>query len=129
MVGTRPRRHAGIACLLAQDSPHYARRFTEKIFKAVEALTDHPQIGRKVPEADREDIRELIFQNYRIIYRIKPERLYIVTVLHTGAATWRGKPRSRGRWCNAIRRTAHPQSGEASPLLPLQAANSEISIS
>lgn len=67
---------------IAQDSPHYARRFTEKIFKAVEALTDHPQIGRKVPEADREDIRELIFQNYRIIYRIKPERLYIVTVLH-----------------------------------------------
>ena len=54
----------------------------EKIFKAVETLTEHPQIGRKVPEADREDIRELIFQNYRIIYRIKPEHVYIVTVLH-----------------------------------------------
>jgi len=67
---------------IAQDSPHYARRFVEKIFKAVESLTEHPQIGRKVPEADREDIRELIFQNYRIIYRIKPEHVYIVTVLH-----------------------------------------------
>ena len=69
---------------IAQDSPHYARRFVEKIFKAVEALNDHPQIGRKVPEADREDIRELLFQNYRIIYRIKPEHVYIVTVLHGG---------------------------------------------
>jgi len=67
---------------IAQGSPHYARRFVEKIFKAVESLTEHPQIGRKVPEADREDIRELIFQNYRIIYRIKPEHVYIVTVLH-----------------------------------------------
>jgi len=67
---------------IAQDSPHYARRFVEKIFKAVESLTEHPQIGRKVPEADREDIRELIFQNYRIIYRIKPRHVYIVTVLH-----------------------------------------------
>lgn len=39
---------------IAQDSPHYARRFVEKIFKAVEMLSAHPQIGRKVPEADRE---------------------------------------------------------------------------
>lgn len=69
---------------IAQDSPHYARRFVEKILNATEALTDHPQIGRKVPEADRDDIRELIFQNYRIIYRIKPEHVYIVTVLHGG---------------------------------------------
>ncbi len=67
---------------IAQDSPHYARRFVEKILNAAEALTDHPQIGRKVPEADRDDIRELIFQNYRIIYRIKPEHVYVVTVLH-----------------------------------------------
>lgn len=67
---------------IAQDSPHYARQFVEKIFKSVETLTQHPQIGRKVPEADREDIRELIFQNYRIIYRIAPEHIYIVTVLH-----------------------------------------------
>lgn len=67
---------------IAQDSPHYARRFVERIFKAVETLTDHPQIGRRVPETEREDIRELLFQNYRIVYRIKPGHVYIVTVLH-----------------------------------------------
>jgi toxin ParE1/3/4 len=67
---------------IAHDSPHYARRFIEKILRTVETLTDHPQLGRKVPEADREDVRELIFQNYRIIYRIKSEHVYIVTVLH-----------------------------------------------
>ena len=67
---------------IAQDSLHYARRFVERIFKAVDTLAEHPQIGRKVPEADRDDIRELIFQNYRIIYRIEPRLVYIVTVLH-----------------------------------------------
>lgn len=68
---------------IAQDSLYYARRFIEKILKAAETLTQHPQIGRKVPEAeDREDIRELLFQNYRIIYRIKTDRIYIVTVIH-----------------------------------------------
>jgi toxin ParE1/3/4 len=67
---------------IAKDSLLYARRFVEKVFKAVETLTDHPHIGRKLPEADREDIREIIFRNYRIIYRISPERVYIVTIVH-----------------------------------------------
>jgi plasmid stabilization system protein ParE len=67
---------------IAKDSPHYARRFIEKIFRAAETLTANPQIGRKVPEADRNDIRELVFRNYRIIYRPTAEKIYIVTVLH-----------------------------------------------
>lgn len=69
---------------IAQDSPHYARRFVEKIIKAVESLTNHPRIGRRVPEANREDVREVIFQSYRVIYKIEPERIHIVTVLHGG---------------------------------------------
>ena len=67
---------------IAKDSTYYARRFVEKIFKAVEKLTDHPKIGRRVPEADRNDVRELIFQNYRIIYLTRPDSIYIVTVIH-----------------------------------------------
>ncbi len=39
-------------------------------------------MGRPVPEADREDIRELIFQGYRIIYRTKPDQVQIITVIH-----------------------------------------------
>ncbi len=43
-----------------------------------------PRSGRTVPEAGHKDaIREVIFQGYRIIYRIKDEQLLqIVTVLH-----------------------------------------------
>jgi plasmid stabilization system protein ParE len=62
--------------------PYYATRFVEKILKSVETLNSHPHLGRKVPEADREDIRELLFQNYRIIYHIRAEQIYVVTVIH-----------------------------------------------
>ncbi len=74
---------------IAKDSPHYARRFIGKIFGAVEKLVDHPKIGRQVPEAHRDDVRELIFQGYRIIYAIKRDSVYIVTVVHGSRALTR----------------------------------------
>jgi len=67
---------------IAKDSPYYARQFIGKIFGAVEKLVDYPKIGRQVPEADRDDIRELIFQGYRIIYTIQRDFVYVVTVVH-----------------------------------------------
>jgi len=36
--------------------------------------------GRKVPEFLRDDIRELIEENYRIVYKIFEDRLVILTV-------------------------------------------------
>jgi len=35
-----------------------------------------------VPEYDAEDIRELIEKSYRIIYRIKPDQIDVVAVIH-----------------------------------------------
>jgi len=67
---------------IGKDSPYYAKQFIERIFDAAENLQDHPKIGRPVPETDRDDVRELIFQSYRIIYRTKPDRVQIVTVIH-----------------------------------------------
>lgn len=48
---------------IAQDSEHYAAAFAEKVLKAVEKLGTFPRIGRVVSEYNREDIRELVFQN------------------------------------------------------------------
>jgi plasmid stabilization system protein ParE len=54
---------------IAKDSPYYARRFTERVIASVEKLEAFPNIGRPVPEAEsRDDVRELIYQGYRIIY-------------------------------------------------------------
>ncbi len=67
---------------IGKDSPYYARQFIEHIFDATKTLQDHPELGRLVPEADRKDVRELIFQNYRIIYRTKQDRVQIVSAIH-----------------------------------------------
>lgn len=67
---------------ISQDSPFYARQFIERLLKRIEALPAFPQMGRSVPEAERDDVRELIYQGYRIIYRLDAEKVIIVTVMH-----------------------------------------------
>jgi toxin ParE1/3/4 len=68
---------------IARDVPYYAEQFTGRMVDAVGVLADHPELGRHVPEAgERDDVRELVFQGYRIIYVIKPDRAEIVSVIH-----------------------------------------------
>jgi plasmid stabilization system protein ParE len=42
------------------NSPRYAKRVVDKITRRSEQIATHPLSGRKVPEYDAEDIRELI---------------------------------------------------------------------
>jgi toxin ParE1/3/4 len=67
---------------IALDSPETARRWAERILEAVGTLKDAPKMGRKVPEIERNDIRELILGNYRIIYRVGVSMISILTVRH-----------------------------------------------
>jgi len=39
-------------------------------------------MGRFVPEANRDDVRELIFRGYRVIYRTEPDLVQVITVIH-----------------------------------------------
>ncbi len=67
---------------IARDSEHYAADFVEEVILSVERLVRFPRIGRVVPEAQDENIRELVYQKYRIIYRLAGERIEILTVVH-----------------------------------------------
>lgn len=67
---------------IRRDSEYYATRFVERIIEAVENLEKFPEIGRNVPEAENENIREILFYNYRIMYRVETERILILTVIH-----------------------------------------------
>lgn len=71
-----------IYAYIARDVPVYAEQFIDRIIDTTSLLHDQPLMGRVVPEAERKDVRELIFQNYRIIYLVKPDYLYIVAVVH-----------------------------------------------
>jgi toxin ParE1/3/4 len=67
---------------ISKDSEYYAARFIGRIIEAVESLPELPQMGRVVAEAEDENIRELLFQSYRIMYLVEADRVLILTVLH-----------------------------------------------
>jgi plasmid stabilization system protein ParE len=67
---------------IKKDSKYYANLFIERIFTSMYYLTDHPKIGRIVPEFNIDYVREIFFESYRIIYKIQKDMIYIVTVIH-----------------------------------------------
>ena len=71
-----------IARFIERDSPAYARAVVSRLVAATERLADFPCSGRVVPELGREDIREVLVWQYRIIHRVEKERVVILTVVH-----------------------------------------------
>jgi toxin ParE1/3/4 len=67
---------------IARDSEYYAALFIEKIIATVEKLEKFPMLGKTVHVTESSNIREVFFQNYRIIYRIERSRLLVLTILH-----------------------------------------------
>jgi plasmid stabilization system protein ParE len=67
---------------VARGSERYARLLVQRIVAAAEQIPEFPKLGRVVPEYRREDLRERILHSYRIVYRIGPSGIEIVTVLH-----------------------------------------------
>lgn len=78
---------------IRRDSEYYAARFIERIIEAVENLEKFPEVGRSVPEAEEENIRELLFYNYRIMYRVERERILILTIIHGARDLSQKKPK------------------------------------
>jgi toxin ParE1/3/4 len=71
-----------IAGYIAQDKPSAAEMWVKAIFSKVEQLEVSPELGRIVPEIGNSQFRELIYCNYRIIYRVEIIRISILTVRH-----------------------------------------------
>lgn len=69
---------------IAKDSPCYASIFIEKVITVVEKLVDFPLLGRIVPECNDKHIRELLYQHYRIIYKITNKAIIVLTVIYGG---------------------------------------------
>ena len=49
---------------------------------AVKRLEAFPRSGRMVPVIGQEDIREIIFGSYRIVYVVSDDEVNILTVFH-----------------------------------------------
>lgn len=69
---------------ISRDSVIYATRFAKSLVKATKRLEDMPYSGRTVPEFDNDNFREVIYRNYRIVYRLvgKNKDVEILAVVH-----------------------------------------------
>ena len=75
-------RASEIAEYIAQDNPTVAENWVNSVFTRVEQLKKFPESGRIVPEIKINFFRELIYGNYRIIYRLEENRISILTIRH-----------------------------------------------
>ncbi len=64
----------------ARDSRNAARDWTGRLRSRARTAAEMPYSGRVVPEFQREDIRELLLRNYRIVYRIREVAVDVLTV-------------------------------------------------
>jgi plasmid stabilization system protein ParE len=68
---------------IADDSPENASGFILRLVDSVTRLQTQPHSGRFVPEAGDTAIREIVYQNYRILYWIPNEaRVDVLAVVH-----------------------------------------------
>ena len=65
-------------------SPAYEEHLIDTIIAKVERLKTFPEMGRKVPEFDLSYLRELIHDEYRIVYKIVNEaQIDVITIQHS----------------------------------------------
>jgi plasmid stabilization system protein ParE len=67
---------------IARDSESYAAAFVQNVKEAAASLAQFAERGQIVPEISDESIRELLVSPYRLIYRIAPDRVLILTLVH-----------------------------------------------
>jgi toxin ParE1/3/4 len=71
-----------IRAYVARDKPDAAERLAMRIVAMVEALRNHPRLGRAGAEPG---IRELVIGNtpYIVLYRVQDQRVIVSTIWHT----------------------------------------------
>lgn len=72
----------GIISYIQADAPAYAKAFAFRLNQRVTQIETFPESGRFVPEDPTQTYRELIFGDYRVIYRHSEGTVTIVTVIH-----------------------------------------------
>ncbi len=74
---------SGIYEYISLNSHTYAKNMVDRITRRSEQIGIQPISGRMVLEYYQDDIREVIEKPYRIIYRIKPDQIDVLAVVHS----------------------------------------------
>ena len=65
---------------IAQDNATAAKKWIDRLKAKARNTVHFPLAGRKVPEFSRDDLREVIEGNYRIVYQVHSDRVSILTI-------------------------------------------------
>lgn len=71
-----------IDAYISEGSPFYSIIFIDKLITSVEKIGLFPRCGRIVPEFGKENLREIFFHKYRIVYSIKNNEVMILAIVH-----------------------------------------------
>lgn len=58
-----------------------AAQIIDELVQRIARLQDHPQLGRVVPEYGQWQLRELVDNWNRVLYRLRPDAIEIVTIV------------------------------------------------
>ena len=65
---------------IAQDKPDAALQWLDLLFESTDRLAMFPESGSLVPEIGLPEYRQVICGSHRVIYRVEPNRISILTV-------------------------------------------------
>ncbi len=74
---------------IARDSEHYAASFVQEVKDAAASLADFAERGQVVSEFGDQTIRELLVMPYRLVYKVSPERIIVLALIHGARRIWR----------------------------------------
>lgn len=74
---------AAIHAHISTDSETNAHRVIDRILRRGDQLSAFPRSGRTVPHSRRPNVRELVEEPYRIIYRVRKNEVEVIDVFHS----------------------------------------------
>jgi len=69
-----------IRSFIAVEDPVAADRWIQRLRDRARLAARHPRGGRVVPEFGRDDVREVFVRTYRIVCRMLPDEIHVLTV-------------------------------------------------
>ncbi|MBP8083672.1 MAG: type II toxin-antitoxin system RelE/ParE family toxin [Spirochaetes bacterium] len=74
---------SSIFTYIAEDSKVYALKMITNITDQVKKLEYFPEMGKVVSEFNDENIREIYFSPYRIVYLVRSDNITVLAVIHS----------------------------------------------
>jgi len=80
-----PRARTDFLAIASQIADYHSHRASKNwrkgIYEAIKSLEQFPHMGRMVQEKQQEDIREVLYRDYRIVYQLA-DNINILRIQH-----------------------------------------------